>query len=148
MYQPTPTRLVCARLRRQGRSMSEMLPRLLCAVVEDDPFMAELVRGFLSTAGFDVEFFPLGQSLLGCTHLLQFKVLLLDLSLPDIDGFELMEKLAARGVTMPVVLMSGHDLAVLNAAQMYGSGLGLNMRSTLTKPFTREELMAALGASA
>jgi CheY-like chemotaxis protein len=95
-----------------------------------------------------VEVFALGTGLLQCAHLLQFKTLLLDLSLPDIDGFDLMDQLAAGKAGMSIVLMSGHNPDVLNAAQLYGSGLGLNMHAALGKPFTREALLATLGVSA
>jgi CheY-like chemotaxis protein len=74
-----------------------------------------------------------------------FKAVILDLSLPDIDGFELMNTLAADAEGMPMVLMSGHDLAVVRAAKIYGNGLGLRVRGALTKPFTRDQLFAALG---
>jgi hypothetical protein len=41
--------------------------------------------------------------------------------------------------------MSGHDLAVVRAAKIYGNGIGLQMRGALTKPFTKYELFKALG---
>jgi FixJ family two-component response regulator len=72
----------------------------------------------------------------------------LDLSLPDVDGFELMDQLAAQRVGMSLVLMSGHSLATVRAAKIYGNGIGLKVRGALTKPFSRTELFAALGLSA
>ena len=119
--------------------------RPLFAVVEDDPFMAELVSDMLSSADVDVEVFPLGSALLKSPNLQWFKAIILDLTLPDIDGFELMNTLAADAEGMPMVLMSGHDLAVVRAAKIYGNGLGLRVRGALTKPFTRDELFTALG---
>ena len=130
----------------RGFDMMDARPDpLRFAVVEDDPFMAELVRDMLSSAGVAVEVFALGAELLQCAHLRAFKAILLDLSLPDIDGFDLMDKLAEDSIGMSVVLMSGHDLATLRGAKLYGNGIGLNMRGALTKPFTRDELLAALG---
>ena len=76
---------------------------------------------------------------------MKFKAVILDLSLPDLDGFGLMENLAATTIGMSIVLMSGHDLGTLRAAKIYGNGLGLKMRGALSKPFTRYELLAALG---
>ena len=124
-----------------------LLPPLrpLFAIVEDEPFMAELVSDMLSSADVDVEVFPLGSALLKSPNLQWFKAIILDLSLPDIDGFELMNTLAANAEGMPMVLMSGHDLAVLRAAKIYGNGIGLKVRGVLTKPFTRDQLFASLG---
>ena len=122
--------------------------RLRFAIVEDDPFMAQLVSDMLISAGADVEVFALGAELLKCAHLLQFKAIVLDLSLPDIDGFDLMDHLAEDTIGMSVVLMSGHGLSTVRAAKIYGNGIGLAMRGALTKPFTKDELFAALGLSA
>ena len=128
--------------------MSAIQPdRLLVALVEDDAFMAELVCDMLATLGVDVEAFPLGKDLLKSENLFKFKIIILDLSLPDIDGFDVMEKLANECIGMSLVLVSGHDLAVVRAAKIYGNGLGLRVRGALTKPFNKEELSIALGLS-
>ena len=119
--------------------------RLLFAIVEDDPFMAQLVSDMLLTGGVEVQVFTFGLDLLQCANLLNFKTIVLDLSLPDIDGFDLMDKLAADVIGMSIVLMSGHDAATLRGASIYANGIGLNVRGALTKPFTRGELFAALG---
>jgi two-component system OmpR family response regulator len=115
------------------------------AIVEDEPFMAQLVSDMLASAGVDVEVFMLGADLLKCADLLNFKCIILDLSLPDIDGFDLMDKLAADTIGMSIVLMTGHNLATVRAAKIYGNGVGLKVRGALTKPFTKDELFAALG---
>jgi FixJ family two-component response regulator len=107
--------------------------------------MAQLVSDMLASGDADAEVFLLGADLLKSAELFKFKTIILDLSLPDIDGFDLMDKLAEETVGMSVVLMSGHDLATVRAAQIYGTGLGLVMRGALTKPFSKGELFAALG---
>ena len=115
------------------------------AIVEDEPFMAKLVCEMLFELDARPQVFSGGMDLLKCADRFGFHTILLDLSLPDIDGFDLMEKLAAQSTGLPVLLMSGHDTAVLNAAQLYGNGLGLNVRGALSKPFTQTNLIAALG---
>jgi FixJ family two-component response regulator len=122
--------------------------RPLFALVEDDPFMSELVCDMLASLGVDVEAFSLGNKLFKSPNLAKFSVVILDLSLPDIDGFDMMERLAVESMGMPIVLISGHDLSVVRAAKIYGNGLGLRVRGALTKPFTKEELSVALGLSA
>lgn len=124
--------------------MTSVLERLSFAVVDDEPFMAQLVSDMLSSADVDVEVFPLGADFLRSPNLLKFKTIILDLSLPDIDGFDLMDKLAADTIGVSVLLISGHSNATINAAEIYGRGIGLKMSGALTKPFTRDELLAAL----
>ena len=107
--------------------------------------MAALVSDMLSSSGVDIEVFALGKDLLMRSNLDEFQAIILDLSLPDIDGFDLMEILASEIIGMSIVLMSGHDLAVVRGAKIFGNGLGLKVRGALTKPFTKVELFAALG---
>lgn len=121
--------------------------RLLIALVEDDSFMADLVCDMLATFRVEVEVFSIGKDFLKSQNLSKFKIVILDLSLPDIDGFDIMEKLASEFIGMSIVLISGHDLAVVRAAKVLGNGLGLRVRGALTKPFTRDELSIALGLS-
>jgi two-component system response regulator TctD len=118
------------------------------AIVEDDPFMAQLVGDMLTSGGVDAQIFASGADLLKCPGLLNFKAIILDLSLPDIDGFDIMDRIAAQYVGMSLVLMSGHNLATVRAAKIYGNGIGLKIRGALTKPFTKGELFAALGLPA
>jgi DNA-binding response OmpR family regulator len=118
------------------------------AIVEDDPFMAQLVGDMLTSSGVISKVFVRGADLLKSADLLNFKAIILDLSLPDIDGFDLMDRIATQYTGMSLVLMSGHDLATVRAAKIYGNGIGLQIRGALTKPFAKGELFAALGLQA
>jgi len=128
--------------------MTAVGERRLFAIVDDEPFMAQLVSDMLASADVDVAVFPLGADFLQSPNLLKFKTVILDLSLPDIDGFDLMDKLAADTIDLPVLLISGHNTATINAARIYGKGIGLNMLGALTKPFTSDELFSGLGLTA
>ena len=128
--------------------MTSVVKRQLFAIVDDEPFMAQLVSDMLSYANVDVEVFPLGADFLQSPNLLKFKTIILDLSLPDIDGFDLMDKLAADTIGVSLLLISGHSSATINAARIYGRGIGLNMRGALVKPFTRDDLLSCLGLTA
>jgi two-component system response regulator CiaR len=119
--------------------------RLRFAMVEDEAFMAELINDMLTSCGADVEVFMLGADLLKHADLPHFKAIILDLSLPDIDGFDMLERLAATALNASILLMSGHAPSVLHAAKLYGHGMGLQMLGALSKPFTRDELLATLG---
>jgi CheY-like chemotaxis protein len=115
------------------------------AIVEDEPFMAQLVRDMLVSEGVGTEVFLRGQDLLASPDLLKFKAIILDLSLPDMDGFEIMDRLADEALGVSLVLMSGHEMATVRAAELYGNGIGLRVDTVLRKPFTRAELLLALG---
>jgi DNA-binding response OmpR family regulator len=127
----------------------QLSPRLQAnccfAIVDDEPSLANLVSNMLLSNGATVEVFSNGLDLLKSKNLIQFDSVILDLSLPDIDGFEVMEKLAARAKGLFVILISGHDIEVVNAARIYGNAIGLNVHASLTKPFSRDQLFAALG---
>jgi FixJ family two-component response regulator len=118
------------------------------AVIDDEPLMAQLVSDMLATAHVTVEVFLTGRELLKSANLLAFKGVILDLSLPDMDGFDLLGQLAEKTVGVPIVLMSGHDIATLSAAHMYGEAHGLKMLGALQKPFMRRDLLSILGLSA
>jgi CheY-like chemotaxis protein len=107
--------------------------------------MAQLVSDMLASGGADVEVFTLGTDLLKNRDLLKFKAIILDLSLPDMDGFEIMDRLADEALGVSLVLMSGHEIATVRAAELYGNGIGLKVGTVLRKPFTRDELLLALG---
>jgi two-component system C4-dicarboxylate transport response regulator DctD len=125
--------------------MSASAVQARLAIIEDEPFMAELVHNMLAHLDWQVEVFPLGADLLTCPHLMQFNTLVLDLSLPDIDGFDLMDRLAAMALPGSLLLMSGHSQAALHASLLYGNGIGLQVKGILCKPFSRDELCMALG---
>jgi FixJ family two-component response regulator len=118
------------------------------AIVDDEPPFAQLVGDTLSSSGAMVEVFRGGLDFLKNSNLMRFKSIVLDLSLPDIDGFDLMKDMALKARGMPVVLMSGHDISVVHAAKIYGNAIGLNVCAALTKPFTRDELFCAVGLRA
>jgi CheY-like chemotaxis protein len=125
--------------------MSPQIAQPLLAIVDDNPFMAQLVSDMLSSCNIDSEVFANGLDLLKSANLPRFKTIILDLSLPDIDGIELMTKLATGPNSSAVLLISGHNPSVVRAAKLYGREIGLTMRGALSKPFSRADLFAALG---
>ncbi len=128
--------------------MTRVLGRQKFAVVEDDPFMADVVGEMLSCGDIDVEIFALGAELFDSPNLMDFEAIVLDLTLPDMGGFDVMDKLADMSSSSSILVTSGHDPATLAAAKIYGRGIGLKVRGVLTKPFSRAELLAALGLPA
>jgi DNA-binding response OmpR family regulator len=75
-------------------------------------------------------------------------IVLLDLSLPGGDGIELLRTLAETGSKALILIVSGFDARVVEAAMRLGSAMGLRMGGYLTKPVTVRQLGAALEAAA
>ena len=123
--------------------LGRMTP-LRVAIVEDEPFVATLVADMLASSPVAPTLFTLGADLLKSPELADFAVIILDLSLPDIDGFDLMDMLAPMQHKARILLMSGHSQAALRASRIYGNGIGLNVSGVICKPFSRDELLIAL----
>ena len=70
--------------------------------------------------------------------------IVLDLALPDHDGMELLKFLADRKCAADIVLISSHGELILAKAMKLGDFHGLNMRRMLPKPFSLDDLRAAL----
>lgn len=120
-------------------------PRL--AIVDDEPFMCELLTAMLQPCGVQADVFYDGSSFLAGYAPGAYDQVVLDLSLPDVDGFELLERMARKHTQSRVLLISGHAPATVTAAMLYAQGLGFKDASMLCKPFSRMELLLALRLS-
>jgi CheY-like chemotaxis protein len=118
---------------------------LRVAIIEDESFMADLVQQMIEGPEVETDAFPFAKVFIDSPDAQKFDVLVLDLSLPDIDGFEFLELLATQTPSARVLLMSGHEDAVLRSAALYAKGLGFKVIGTLKKPFSRLEIRSALG---
>jgi CheY-like chemotaxis protein len=74
----------------------------------------------------------------GPTHIV------LDVVMPDVDGIEIMQWLAAQGATAKVILTTGYNPKYARMAGMFGTEGGVQMVDTLTKPVRLADLRAAL----
>jgi two-component system C4-dicarboxylate transport response regulator DctD len=114
------------------------------AIVEDDPAMGALVVQMLALYGLPTQLFTGGFALLKSDALPTLKTIVMDLSLPDMDGFDLMQKLAERVPDVELVVMTGRGNATLESARMVAEGLGFRVAGALNKPFSHLELSLAL----
>jgi two-component system OmpR family response regulator len=114
-------------------------PKLL--VVEDDPNIVELLSASLRFAGFDVSAATNGAEAVANARELKPDLLVLDVMLPDLDGFEVMRRLRETGVRTPVVFLTARD-----ATDDKIRGLTLGGDDYVTKPFSLEELTARIRA--
>lgn len=113
-------------------------PRLI--VVDDEPDMANLVKGRAELLGFETRTVASGKELLSILSSGIPDFIVLDLVMPDMDGIEVLEALAAKGSQAIIILISGYEGQYLEIAGTLGSAHGLNILGTLNKPFRIEEL--------
>jgi two-component system response regulator FixJ len=81
-------------------------------IVEDDSSVNLAVSRLLEAAGFDVRSFTSAGALLSDAKAHDADCLVLDVHLPDMNGFDLQRKLVATGFTAPVVVITAHDDAM------------------------------------
>jgi len=116
-----------------------MRPYVLC--VDDERDVTDLVRFLLTRAGCDVASAASGRAALASVRDRRPDLLLLDLMLPDIDGFGVCEILRREPATarIPIVLLTAWATKDARA-----HGLGLGARDYITKPFSPRELVGRL----
>ncbi len=114
------------------------MSRLL--IIEDEEAIAELEKDYLELSGFDVEIENNGQSGLDRALSEEFDLYILDLMLPEIDGFEICKRIRKEKNT-PILMVSAKkdDIDKIR-------GLGLGADDYITKPFSPSELVARVKA--
>lgn len=110
-------------------------------LVEDDNSTAMSVQLALASEGIICDACSLGQEGLEVGKLYDYDLIILDLILPDIDGYEVLQRLRSAKVKIPVLILSG-----LSGAEQKIKGLGFGADDYLTKPFNRGELVARIQA--
>ncbi|MGZ5077929.1 MAG: response regulator [Usitatibacter sp.] len=78
-------------------------------LVEDDERLAELIAEYLGKNGLEMHWVKRGDLAIEKTHELEPDLLLLDVMLPGLDGFEICRELRARGATLPIVILTARD---------------------------------------
>jgi FixJ family two-component response regulator len=118
-----------------------MQGRPLIGVLDDEPQFCKALGRLLKTHGFEVVTFALGEDLLATCASRSPDCLLLDLHMPGLSGFQVLERLAALHVPTPVVVITGHDEPG-NAER----ARALGAQEYLLKPINESRLLAAIGS--
>jgi FixJ family two-component response regulator len=113
------------------------------AVVDDEPEMRKALRRLLATRGFRVEEFERGDEFLAAVGSQCLHCVLLDLHLPGINGFEVLETLGIRRISVPVIVITAHDEPG-TAERVRALGASAYLR----KPVERDALFAAIAEAA
>ncbi len=120
---------------------SAAAPEAKLLVVDDEPNIVELLTASLRYAGFEVAGAANGQEALRLTRTFRPDLLLLDVMMPEMDGFDLVRRLRGEGTRTPVLFLTARD-----AAEDKVTGLTLGGDDYVTKPFSLEEVIARIRA--
>ncbi len=114
-------------------------PRVL--VVDDEESITDLVATALRYEGFEVEIAAGGRAALRLATSFRPHLIVLDVMLPDLDGFEVQRRLAADRLRVPILFLTARD-----ATEDKVRGLTVGADDYVTKPFSLEELVARVRA--
>lgn len=110
-------------------------------LIEDDTNTSKSIQNILKKEGFIVDATDLGQDGLEIGKLYDYDIIVLDLMLPDIDGFEVIKRLRFSKIKTPVLMLSGIDECGDKV-----KCLDMGADDYLTKPFQKNELIARIQA--
>jgi FixJ family two-component response regulator len=108
-------------------------------VVDDDISVRESLEGLIASAGWTTETFATARDFLSRPRSLMPSCLILDISLPDIDGLELQERIAADRIDMPIIFITGFGDVPTTVKAMKAGAVEF-----LTKPFSEDMLLGAV----
>ncbi|MFH8384832.1 response regulator transcription factor [Kitasatospora sp. NPDC018058] len=110
-------------------------------VVDDDPMLSELLETTLGLAGYRVVTADSGAAALRAYRATPVDLLVLDVMLPDLDGFAVCRRLIESGAQLPVLFLTARD-----SVEDRVTGLAVGADDYLTKPFSVPELLARVHA--
>ena len=110
-------------------------------LVEDDSATAQSIEMMLRSESYVCDSTDMGEDGLEIGKLYDYDIIILDLMLPDIDGYEVLRRLRAARVQTPTLILSG-----LSGLDDKIKGLGVGADDYLTKPFDKRELIARIQA--
>lgn len=118
-----------------------MQPRPKILVAEDDPGVRDILRARLSQAGYELQMARTGREALERIVSWKPAAVVLDINMPELDGFGVLEALRQHGVQPPPTLV----LTARHTSDDVRRAVQLGARDYLTKPFTEAQLLARVG---
>ena len=109
-------------------------------VVDDDISVRESLESLIRCAGWQPEIFASAQEFLSHPRALTPSCLVLDVSLPGLNGLELQKRIAADRIDMPIIFITGHGDVPMTVRAMKAGAVEF-----LTKPFGDDVLLSAIG---
>jgi len=117
-------------------------PKATVFIVDDDPSVRKALARLVGAAGYRVKAYDRASAFLDSRLHRGPKCLVLDLRMPGMDGLDLQHELAARGLTLPVIFLTGHGNVPSSVEAMKAGALDF-----LTKPVRGEVLLEAVRAA-
>jgi FixJ family two-component response regulator len=108
-------------------------------VVDDDPSVREAIKSLIRSVGLRVETFETAQQFLGSKRPEVSGCVVLDVRLPGLSGLDLQRQLAANGITLPIIFITGYGDIPMSVTAMKAGALEF-----LTKPFRDQDLLDAI----
>ncbi len=108
-------------------------------LLEDDPILSEIIEEFLCEHGYHVALFYDGQEALDALFVDKFDILVLDINVPRLSGFELLKALKEAKIHTPTIFIT--SLSQINDVK---KGFALGAEDYLKKPFELEELLVRI----
>lgn len=119
-----------------------MTPKRTVHLVDDEDSIRKSAGFMLKTSGFAVQTYASGIAFLKAVKTAEPGCILLDVRMPGMDGLEVQEVLAERGVTMPVIVLTGHGDVGIAVRVMKAGAVDF-----LEKPFEKSALLASIGVA-
>ena len=110
-------------------------------LIEDDSAVAQSIELMLKSESFNIYTTDLGEEGIDLGKIYDYDIILLDLNLPDMSGFEVLRGLRVSKVAAPILILSG-----LAGVEDKVRGLGFGADDYMTKPFHKDELIARIHA--
>jgi two-component system cell cycle response regulator CtrA len=110
-------------------------------LIEDDSSTARSIELALAAEGIICDTAEVGEEGVEIVRIYDYDIILLDLMLPDIDGYQVLLRLRSAKVRTPILILSG-----LSSVDQKVRGLGFGADDYLTKPFNKDELIARIHA--
>lgn len=119
-----------------------MADNRLIHIIDDEDAIRRSASFMLKTSGFKVETWSSGADFLKEVRHVAHGCILLDVRMPDMDGLEVQQALNERGITMPVIVLTGHGDISISVRAMKAGAVDF-----IEKPFDKAVLMEAIAAA-
>jgi two-component system cell cycle response regulator CtrA len=110
-------------------------------LIEDDSATAQSIELMLKSERFNVYTTDLGEEGIDLGKIYDYDIILLDLNLPDMSGFDVLRSLRVSKIKAPILILTG-----LDTIEDKVRGLGFGADDYITKPFHRDDLVARINA--